>query len=59
MDGVAAKVTIEIFVSLEECDVDSLACEKESENGAGRARSYDATGCLSTIHRITQIKPKT
>ncbi|SRR6266702_1830612 len=46
VDGVAAEVAEEVFVLLEDGDIDAGAGEEEAEHHAGRASANNATGGL-------------
>jgi hypothetical protein len=52
MNGVAAKVAVEVLMLLEHDDIDSLACEQQSENDAGRSSPHNTDcGVKSFIHK--------
>jgi hypothetical protein len=52
MNGVAAKVAVEVLMLFEHDDIDSLACEEQSENDAGRSSAHNTDcGVKSFIHK--------
>jgi hypothetical protein len=44
MDGVAAKVAVEVVVRFEQCHFDTLTCQEQREKHAAGSTPDDATG---------------